>query len=471
MNSTCSRCARAALWLSLYFVAFAHAAAPEAEVKRQAQELLLGAADANTPGIVILVTRGDDVLFRGARGRADVELDAPLLPGDVFRIGSNTKPFTAAAVYRLSERGRIALDDPLSRYLPTFPNAAHVTVAELLCHTSGIKDYTETDGYFDAAIRADVSTSQLVDVFKDLRVDFAPGTDWKYSNSGYVLLGAIIEQVTGKPWHAAIKELLTNPLALNNTTYDDGSALIARRAAGYSVDAGGHTVNAPYMSMSQAAAAGGLVSNADDLFHWMSALHSGKVLRADSYRRMTTPAALPSGRTGDSACGLAARRVGGEAAFEHVGRDPGFMSETLFLPKSKIGVVVLTNTDNPHTDISVMAAKLAATALGRPYPQRRPVALKQTQMQALAGEYQRAQGGHRTILVREGRLYTHRDGGMDHVLRAASENELYFDEVLDYFTVTRDASGTVTALEEFANGEQPPLHSPKLGDAKERPQR
>ena len=455
----------------LISVVAAHAAASEAEVTRQAQALLVGAVDANAPGMVILVTRGDEVLFRGARGQAQLEVGTSLSPGDIFRISSNTKPFTAAAIYLLSEQGRIALDEPLSRFLPTFPNAAQITVAELLCHTSGIKDYTEIDGYFDAAIRADVSTSQLVDVFKDLPVDFAPGTDWKYSKSGYVLLGAIIENVTGETWHAAIRELLTTPLALSHTMYDNGNALITRRAAGYSIDASGHTVNAPYVNMTQAAAAGGLVSNADDLFRWMRALHAGKVLHEDSYRRMTTPAALPSGRMGDSACGLAALRVRGESAFEHVGRDPGFMSETLFLPKSAIGVVVLTNTDSPRTDISVIAAKLAATALDRPYPQRKPVALKQTQMQALAGEYQRAQGGRRTIIVRDGILYTHREGGMDHMLRAASENELYFDEILDYFTVTRDASGAVTGLEEFANGEQPPLRSPRLGDAKDSHQR
>jgi len=466
MIPICSGCARAVLSLLFLLTALvAHAATPRTEVEHQAQALLVDAVDTNGPGMVILVSHGDEVLFRGARGRAQVELGTPLSPSDIFRIGSNTKPFTAAAIYRMSEQGRIMLEDPLSRFLPAFPNAAHITIAELLCHTSGVKDYTEIDGYFDAAIRTDVSTAQLVDVFEDLPVDFAPGTDWKYSNSGYVLLGAIIEHVTGKPWHAAIKELVTTPLALGNTMYDEGSALIPRRAAGYSADADGHTVNAPYMSMTQAAAAGGLVSNADDLFHWMRALHSGKVLRMDNYRRMTTPAALPSGQTADSACGLATLRVRGESAFEHVGRDPGFMSETLFLPKSSIGVVVLTNTDSPRKDISVIAAKLAAAALGRPYPQRKPIALKQKQMQALAGDYQRGKNERRTITVRDGMLYTHRDGGRDHPLRAASANELYFDEVLDYFTVTRDASGAVTALDEFINGEQPPLHSPKIGAA------
>ncbi|MEO7325849.1 MAG: serine hydrolase domain-containing protein [Dokdonella sp.] len=468
MNLTCCP-ARTLTWLTLLFVASSAQAAPlEADVKRQAQALLANAVDVNGPGMAILVSHGDQILFRGARGRANVELDASLSPGDVFRIGSNTKPFTAAAIYKLAEHGRIALDDRLSRYLPTFPNAKHISVAQLLCHTSGVKNYTEIDGYFDAAIRADVSTGQLVDVIKDLPLDFEPGTDWKYSNSGYVLLGAVIEKVAGKPWHAATKEMFTTPLGLDHTTYDDGSTLIGRRASGYSVDAEGRIVNAPYMSMSQAAAAGALVSNTDDLFHWMRALHSGKVLSADSYRRMTTPAALSAARTAGSACGLEMLSVRGEPAFEHVGRDPGFMSETLMLPKPAIGVVVLTNTDTPRTDITVIAAKLAAIALGQPYPERKPVVLTPTQMQALAGDYRRGQNGRRTIAVRDGRLYTHRDGGRDHELQAASPDELYFDEVLDYFMVTRDGSGAVIALEEFVNGEHQSLHSEKMIAAQKR---
>jgi CubicO group peptidase (beta-lactamase class C family) len=420
-------------------------------------------ADATGPGAAILVARGDKILFRSARGKAEIELGVPLSPDDVFRIGSNTKQFTAAAVLKLAEQGRLAVTDPLSRFLPSYPNGEHITVEELLRHTSGIKDYMEIDGYFHTRIRQDVSTEQLIDVFKDLPADFPPGSDWEYTNSGYILLGAIIEKVTEKPWHIALRDLLLAPLALSHTTYDDSAALIARRAAGYSVDASGRTVNAPYISMTQAAAAGGLVSSPDDLFQWMRALHAGKVLRDDSYRYMTKVVQPPSGRSIDYACGINTLRVRGESAFEHVGRDPGYMSEMLYVSKPAISVVVLTNTDSPRADISVIAAKLAATAMGRPYPERHSVSLTRAQMEALAGVYERGNSGSRTIRVRDGQLYTKRDGGNEHILRAASADELYFDEVLDYFTVTRDRSGQVVALEEFSNGEQPPLHLQKQG--------
>jgi CubicO group peptidase (beta-lactamase class C family) len=455
----------AALFLLVFLVGSVDAAESDPALTREAQTSLHNLSDASGPGAVILVARGDDILFRGARGSASIELDVPLSAGDVFRIGSNTKPFTAAAILKLAEQGRLAMTDPLSRFLPDYPNGANITVDELCRHTSGIRDYTEIDGYFDAAIREDLGTEKLIDVFKDLPVDFPPGTDWKYSSSGYILLGAIIEKVTGKSWHAAVHDLLLAPLALKDTAYDDGATPIARRAAGYSVDASGRVVNAPYISMTQAAAAGALVSTADDLLRWMRALHTGRVLEPDSYRFMTSVVPTRSGHPTDYACGIGTLRVRGEPAFQHVGRDPGYMSETLYVAKPAVSVVVLLNTDSPRADISVVAARLAATAMGRPYPQRHPVTLTRAQMDALAGVYQRGTTGRRTIRVRDGRLYTQRDGGNEHPLRAASANELYFDEVLDYFTVTRDKSGRVVALEEFPNGEEPPLHLPRQGDA------
>src|SRR5262249_16000264 len=154
------------------------------------------------------------------------------------------------------------------------------------------------------------------------------------SSSGYVLLGAIIEKVTGKPWHAAMSDLLLAPLTLSRTAYDDGATPIAGRVAGYTLDAAGHVVNAPFISMTQAAAAGALGANADDLHRWMRALHGGRVLTPESYRRMTTVVPTVSGRPTDYAAGIGVIRVRAERAFEHAGRDPGYMSETLYVPAS-----------------------------------------------------------------------------------------------------------------------------------------
>jgi CubicO group peptidase (beta-lactamase class C family) len=452
-----SWCAGAIL-LVLLRSGFAAPLPSSAEVARQAHRLLVEAVDPGGPGAAVLVARGDDVLFREARGMAQIELGVPLQPGQVFRIGSDTKQFAAATVLKLVEEGRLSLTDPLSKFVPSYPNGTRITVHELLNHTSGVKDYTEIDGYFRTAIREDVDTARLIDAFRDKPVDFAPGTDWKYDNSGYVLIGAILEKTTGKPWYEAIGEKVLAPLSLAHTRYGGDEPIIAGRVAGYSTDAKGNATNAIYISMTQPGAAGGLVSSVDDLFHWMRALHTGKVLGPESYHRMITPVPTPSGRPTDYGYGIATREVRGEQVLEHAGRIPGFSSDTLYIPGPAISVVVLANSDSGRPYVDSLTSRLAAVALGRPYPERHPVGLTVAQMQGLAGVYTSASGERRTVTVHDGALHTAHGESGEHTLRASSPDELYFDEVLDRFTVTRDAAGRVTGLEKFPNGEGPAEH-------------
>jgi len=255
---------------------------------------------------------------------------------------------------------------------------------------------------------------------------------------------------------------LLAPLALTHTGYGGEQALIPGRAAGYSIDEQGHTANAMYISMTQPGADGGLVSTLDDLFHWLRALHTGKLLDAAHYHRLITPLPTPSGKPTDYGYGVTTRTLRGERALEHGGRIPGFMAETLYLPAAAITVVVLSNSDSGSPDVELLATRLAADALGKPYPQRRAIELSNAQMQALVGVYDMGDGVHRSVGVRDGKLYTQREGGGPHALLAASADELYFDEVLDYFTVVHDAAGRVIALEQFENGEGPPQRQPRL---------
>ncbi|MGH9644614.1 MAG: serine hydrolase domain-containing protein, partial [Terriglobales bacterium] len=263
---------RSCVWSVLIAVLLPHgafAAEPPsvAEVAKQAQQLLVDATTPDGPGAAILVARGDQVIFRGARGMAQMELGVPLRADDVFPIGSDTKQFAAAAILKLVEQGKLSLTDPLSRFLPKYPNGSHITVHELLNHTSGIKNYTAIQGYMRATVREDLDTRQLIAEFKDQPSDFPPGTGWEYNNSDYVLIGAILEKVTGKPWHEAIRELVLAPLALNHTEYGADQPLIPGRVAGYSTDENDRISNADYISMTQPGAGGGLVSNVDDMFH------------------------------------------------------------------------------------------------------------------------------------------------------------------------------------------------------------
>jgi D-alanyl-D-alanine carboxypeptidase len=189
--------------------AWAQALPDASAVARYAQALLdEQGIDPQGPGLTLLVARGDTLLATAARGQASIELGVPLAPSHVMRLGSITKQFSAATLLRLVDEGKASLDDPLSKYLPDYPNGAAITLTQLLNHTSGVKSYTDISGYFNNLVRHDLSTKELVAVFKDLPVDFAPGTRYAYNNSGYVLAGAVVEAITGTPWHEALQTQL-----------------------------------------------------------------------------------------------------------------------------------------------------------------------------------------------------------------------------------------------------------------------
>ncbi len=196
--------------------ASAFAATPAAdEVARYAGRLLRATyADGAGPGAAVLVARGDEVLYRGALGFDDVATKDVLRADDRFRIGSVTKQFAAAAVLKLVEAGKVELADPLSKFVPDYPNGAHITVRQLLDHTSGVMSYTNLPGVMDGPIREDVTTAELIATFKDAKPEFAPGEGWNYNNSGYVLVGAVIEAASGLSWHEYLAQTFFQPLGM-----------------------------------------------------------------------------------------------------------------------------------------------------------------------------------------------------------------------------------------------------------------
>ena len=367
-----------------------------------------------------------------ARGMASIELGVPLSPEHVFRIGSVTKQFAAAALLRQVDAGALSLADPLSKFLPDFPNGANITVAQLLNHTSGVKSYTGIPGYMDGPIRQDLTTAELVGVFRNLPVDFTPGAAYAYNNSGYVLVGAVLEAVTRQPWHGAVAAML-QPLDLVRTTLGDTRKVVPGMAAGYSSGAGGSIVRAGFVSMTQPHAAGALVSTVDELWRWNRALHGGKVLQAATHTRMVTPegAAAQGSRYG---FGIGAGTLRGEPVWTHGGGIHGFASALLYLPQSQLSVVVLRNSDSRGLSADVLARQLAALALGKPFPDGPTASVPLAQMQALQGVY-RKQGtanpaDDRVLRVEAGVLTSQRTGGAPMLLRPLSASTWVFEQAL-----------------------------------------
>ncbi|WP_281849518.1 serine hydrolase domain-containing protein [Dyella sp. GSA-30] len=427
-----------------------------AVVAKQAQAALEHATSSDGPGAVILIARGDEIIYRAARGSAQIELGVPLQADQTFRIASITKMFTAALVVKLAQLGQLSLDDKLATYVPGIANGETITLRQLLNHTAGVSDivHDPQPGFFARK----VDTATLIAEIKKREPSFPPGTRFAYSNAGYILLGAVIEKVTGRPWQDALRTTLLEPLDLKETAYGDNARIVPRRVAGYTTDnANRHVENASYINASVPAAAGALVSTANDLLHWMRALAQGKVVGRDGFKQMTTAVAnVPGASTHPYGFGMYIWQVRGNEMVGHTGQIDGFASALAYLPQQDITVVVLANDDN--FDARTMARRMAAIALGQPYADPVPAKLTEDQLRAFEGVYRIDDATTETLSIKDGQLYGQRSNRHAVPLMLTVNQRLYFvPDELSYFTPVRDASGKVVRLDYFEGGDDPAL--------------
>jgi D-alanyl-D-alanine carboxypeptidase len=335
--------------------------------------------ETRAPGVSVALIRGgrDTLAFRGY-GLANVENDVPATAATVYRIGSLTKQFTAAAVMKLVEERRLTLDDSLGQHLPQVPAAWRgIRIRQLLNHTSGIHEFTDAAA-FRTLQREDISPDSAVGLVRADTLDFAPGTGWRYSNTGYLLLGLVIEKVTGQPYARFVESRLVAPLGLASTRYCSVAPLIAHRAAGYErVDTA--VANARYISMSIPFAAGALCSTVGDLAAWNRALATGSVVTAASYARMTTPEGAAAGQ--HYGFGLAAVELDGHRVILHTGGINGFVVVNAYLPDDSLSATVLTNYAT--ADPGPLLRNMVSVVLGLPLPPPSPPPLTLTAAQLL----------------------------------------------------------------------------------------
>src|SRR6059058_266972 len=284
----------------------------------------------------VLVARENEVLLDKGYGFANLEWYIPDSPQTKFRLGSLTKQFTAAAILLLEERGKLRTDDLVTKYLPDAPASwAKITLANLLTHTSGIPNFTSFPDY-STTEATPTTPEQLVARFRDKPLNFQPGEQWEYSNSGYVLLGYLLEKISGQRYQDFVRDNLFAPLGMTESGYDSHAAIILHRASGYTPGANG-PVNAGYIDMSIPFSAGALYSTTEDLWRWEQGLFGGKILTAASLKKMTTPF------KNDYAYGLAVRTAHGYTVIEHGGGIEGFNTQLAYDPDRKLAVIVLGN--------------------------------------------------------------------------------------------------------------------------------
>ncbi len=312
-----------ALWLVFVSGSFGAILNDETESSAKIDQVLRSDFPADAPGVAVLVARNGQVVLRKGYGMANLELGVPVDTGDVFRICSITKQFTAVAILQLVEAGKVRLDDDIHQYVPDYPTGdAKVTLAELLAHTSGIPSI-ESQSEWAALWRKDMSVTELLALTKNKPLNFAPGTDFKYSNTGYVLLGAVIEKASGQNYADYIQTHVFAPAGMTSSYYDAANRVIPHRVAGYMREGKGWG-NAPYISMTQPYSAGSLLSTVDDMWQWEQALSAGKLISSALLTQAQTAGQLPDGRSTNYGFGWEVDRLAAHAVLQHSGGMPGF---------------------------------------------------------------------------------------------------------------------------------------------------
>jgi len=415
------------------------AAALPKDFKAQADAIVAASAAADGPGIQVAVSEHGRVVYTAERGMADIAAKRPITAATGFRIGSITKQFASAVLLQMVGEGKVALDDPLAKFVPGFPGAQGITVRQLLNHTSGIQSYTDIPGWMvEANTARPYSTEQLIAVFKDLPPVTKPGVAWAYNNSGYVLVGAIIEAVAKRPWHEEVARRLTGPNGLDSIRYSNDPA-VGAMATGYA----GADAKAPVatrIDMSVPSAAGALIGTATDLTRWDDALHRGKVLGAPLYAQMAAPTKMPDGRTEAYGFGLIPGKVRGLPSIGHSGGIFGFLSDTLYLSGPDISVAVLVNSDQPQRGPGAVARKLAALAAGRPYPVFTPQPLDKAAVEPFLGTY-RIRGEDRVLNVVKDELTWQRSHGATALIPVGDGRYSMGKAGLSWIVLGRDAAG------------------------------
>jgi CubicO group peptidase (beta-lactamase class C family) len=397
------------------------------------------------PGATVIVTRDGQTVFRKAYGMADVARHVAMTPDSVLRIGSITKQFTSTAILMLADEGKLSVSDDISKYLPGYPtHGKQITIEHLLTHTSGIVSYTSKPSFRDVMAK-DMTVAQMIDSFKNDKLDFEPGAQWRYNNSGYFLLGAIIEKLSGMPYAKFVEQRIFVPLGMNNTAYAGYERGAAPRAAGHTGAPGRYEPSTP-LSMALPYAAGALVSTVDDLARWDAAVSSGKLLKAASWQQAFTPYTLDGGAPTKYGYGWMFDKVQGAPAIGHGGGINGFRSFALRVPSEKLYVAVLTNSDAGLVAPEVVANKVAALAIGKPYREFAEIRIAPAALDAYAGAYQVDDKVSRTMRVEDGKLVMERTGRSSVTLVPYAADGFFIPDSLDYLEFARDAGGAVTQL-------------------------
>ena len=388
----------------------------------------------------VLVARGSDVIFSKGFGSANRELKIPNTPTTQFRIASITKQFTAAAVLLLEEQGRLRLTDPVRKHLPEAPESwAQMTIFHLLTHTAGlpalgtpIETTAASGGATDRSVAAAVAT------LMERPLNSAPGAAFAYGNAAYLVLGHLIQRVSGVPYEQFLRARVFDPLGMKDTGFDS-PAVLSQRASSYVATPKGITTAPPVAGVVPAAAAG-MFSTTEDLLRWQVGLFGGKVLSAASRQKMTTPF------MDDYGLGVYVRTLEGRKAITHGGGAPPFANLAHY-PESNTTVVVLGNLNiAPASEIAGFLGALAHGDKVLLASEKNAITLSPALLARYAGSYQLENGQSVSVAIEDGRLTLQPPAGNKMTLLAESETSFFLRGANMRFEFISNAAGAVTEL-------------------------
>lgn len=398
----------------------------------------------------VLVARGDMILLDQGYGFANLEWRVPNTPDTKFRIGSITKQFTAASILLLADRGKVSLADPIKKYISDCPAGwDKVTIVELLTHTAGIHDVV-----LELPKRLPVTPSELVAKIREKALDYEPGSEQRYSNSGYQLLGYLLERISGMSYENFIKENLFKPLGITASGYDSSAEIITDRAAGYTPGDNG-LENADFIDMTTPYSAGGLYSTTRDLLKWEKGLFGGRLLSTAALKKMTTPYKR------NYALGLFVFDRGlfvfdseGPRLITHSGAIAGFNSYLGYYPMSRTTVVILGNINGQAPDI--LGPILGALAQGEsvdPPPPAKETKIPPDKMRSYVGRYMLGGNFEISITCDGGRLFEQGTDQPQFPILASSETKFSLINAAAQIEFLREPNGTVPGLIIRHNGD------------------
>jgi CubicO group peptidase (beta-lactamase class C family) len=355
----------------------------------------------------VMVARSNQIVFIQGYGFANREHGIPNAPNTKYRLGSITKQFTAMCILKLQEQGKLSVDDPISRFVPDCSsNWSAIKIRHLLTHTSGIPSFTSFPDYLSTMMLSS-PPEKTIQRFRDKPLEFKPGERFVYSNSGYILLGYIVEKASGKSYEEYIEECIFKPLGMQDSGYDHFERILPHRATGYSRE-GDHWVNSSYIDMTVPHGAGALYSTMEDFFRWYQCWREHKILSASSWTAMMTPGKWNYG------FGMSVSehfRQTAQRVFEHGGGINGFATSMKWFPDADLFVAAFANSDSART--GEVAENLAAIMLDMPVTlpkERKVIKLAPRQLEPLVGRYELAPEFILTVTASDEELFVQGTG-------------------------------------------------------------